>query len=282
MFEKTIIFTSLLYSVWCFYFSGQILKERFSNRVKTAILITLTHAVIIFGGRRLFPNGVPFVLVHTASILSIFLWHYSSVKKKVLTYFLYSGIVMLTEMLCMSLFSFIQRLVYHHSSSMVGMVSVQTLHDILLVSALILVVGSLMCKVIADIAGAFANLSSLMPLVQIIFPFYWFCVILSLIYTYNIPFGSYLFLFVAISVPVIPVFISGIRKLRIQEKNRILREKQIDLRKEQLSLFNDQELEDQKLRKWNHDIENHLLSMNYLMNTGKYKEASQYLHNISK
>lgn len=189
---------------------------------------------------------------------------------------------MLAEILCMSLFSFIQRLVYHHSSSMVGMVSVQTLHDILLVSALILVVGSLMCKVIADLAGAFAGLSSLMPLVQIIFPFYWFCVILSLIYTYNIPFGSYLFIFVAISVPVIPVFISGIRKLYIQEKNRILREKQIDLRKEQLSLFNDQELEYQKLRRWNHDIENHLLSLNYLMNTGKYKETSQYLHSISK
>lgn len=282
MFEKAIVFSSLLYSVWCFYFSGQILKERFDNRTKTAILIILTHAVIIFGGRRLFPDGVPVVLVHTASILSIFLWHYGSVKKKVLTYFLYSGMVMLTEMLCMSLFSFIQRLVYHRLSSMVGMVSVQTWHDLILVSTLILVGGSLMCKVIADLAGAFAGLSSLMPLAQIIFPFYWFCVILSLIYTYNIPFGSYLFIFVAISVPVIPVFISGIRKLRIQEKKRILQEKQINLKKEQLRLFNDQELEYQKLRRWNHDIENHLLSMNYLMNTGKYEEASQYLHNISK
>ena len=282
MFEKAIIFSSLLYAVWCFYFSGQILNERFNSHIKTAFLILLTHAVIIFGGRRLFPDNIPVVFVHTASILSIFLWHYGSVKKKLLTYFLYTGMVMLSEMFCMSLFSFVQRLIYHRFTSMVATVSIQTWFDLILMCILCLTVGSLVCKILADLAGTFARFTSLVPLAQIIFPFYWFCMVLSLIYVYNIPFGSYFFLFVAISVPVIPVFISGIKNLYIQERNRILREKQIDLKKEQLKLFTDQELEYQKLRKWNHDIENHLLSMSYLMNTEKYEEARQYLHNISK
>ena len=65
-------------------------------------------------------------------------------------------------------------------------------------------------------------------------------------------------------------------------KNRILREKQVSLKKEQLELMNSLELEYQDLRKWNHDIENHLLSMNYLMKTEKYNEARQYLDSISK
>ena len=281
MYEKAIIFNSLIYSVWCFYFSRQILKERFTP-VKTAVIILLTHVVIILGGRRLFPNGIPFILVHTASILSIFLWHYGSVKRKLLTYCLYTGMAMLLEMLIMSLFSFAQRLLYHRLSSMIGEISVQTSTDLIILSIIFLIVGSPMCKIIADSTGAVSRFSSILPIVQIIFPYYWFCIVLSMIYAFNVPFGSYLFLFAAITVPVVPIFISGIRNLYLQEKNRILREKQVSLKKEQLELMNSLELEYQDLRKWNHDIENHLLSMNYLMKTEKYNEARQYLDSISK
>lgn len=281
VYEKSIIFNSLIYSVWCFYFSRQILKERFTP-VKTAVIILLTHVVIILGGRRLFPNGIPFILVHTASILSIFLWHYGSVKRKLLTYCLYTGMAMLLEMLIMSLFSFAQRLLYHRLSSMIGEISVQTSTDLIIISIIFLIIGNPMCKVIADFTGAVSRFSSILPIVQIIFPYYWFCIVLSMIYAFNVPFESYLFLFAAITVPVIPIFISGIRNLYLQEKNRILREKQVSLKKEQLELMNSLELEYQDLRKWNHDIENHLLSMNYLMKTKKYSEARQYLDSISK
>ena len=281
MYEKLIILNTLVYSVWYFYFSRQILKERFTP-VKTAVIILLTHVVIILGGRRLFPNGIPFILVHTASILSIFLWHYGSVKRKLLTYCLYTGMTMLLEMLTMSFFSFAQRLLYHRLSSMIGEISVQPPTDLIIISIIFLIIGNPMCKIIADFTGAVSKFSSIVPIVQIIFPYYWFCIVLSMIYAFNVPFGSFLFLFAAITVPVIPIFISGIRNLYIQEKNRILREKQVSLKKEQLELMNSLELEYQDLRKWNHDIENHLLSMNYLMKTEKYNEARQYLDSISK
>lgn len=281
VYEKLIILNTLVYSIWCFYFSRQILKERFTP-VKTAVIILLTHVVIILGGRRLFPNGIPFILVHTASILSIFLWHYGSVKRKLLTYCLYTGMAMLLEMLSMSFFSFAQRLLYHRLSSMIGEISVQTSTDLIIISIIFLIIGNPMCKIIADFTGAVSKFSSIVPIVQIIFPYYWFCIVLSMIYAFNVPFGSFLFLFAAITVPVVPIFISGIRNLYIQEKNRILREKQVSLKKEQLELMNSLELEYQDLRKWNHDIENHLLSMNYLMKTEKYNEARQYLDSISK
>lgn len=281
VYEKLIILNTLVYSVWCFYFSRQILKERFTP-VKTAVIILLTHVVIILGGRRLFPNGIPFILVHTASILSIFLWHYGSVKRKLLTYCLYTSMTMLLEVLIMSFFSFVQRLLYHRLSSMIGEISVQTSTDLIIISITFLIIGNSMCKIIADFTGAVSKFSSIVPIVQIIFPYYWFCIVLSMIYAFNVPFGSFLFLFAAITVPVVPIFISGIRNLYIQEKNRILREKQVSLKKEQLELMNSLELEYQDLRKWNHDIENHLLSMNYLMKTKKYNEARQYLDSISK
>ena len=216
VYEKLIILNTLVYSVWCFYFSRQILKERFTP-VKTAVIILLTHVVIILGGRRLFPNGILFILVHTASILSIFLWHYGSVKRKLLTYCLYTGMVMLLELLIMSFFSFVQKLLYHRLSSMIGEISVQTSTDLIIISITFLIIGNPICKIIADFTGAVSKFSSIVPIVQIIFPYYWFCIVLSMIYAFNVPFGSFLFLFAAITVPVVPIFISGIRNLYIQE-----------------------------------------------------------------
>ena len=139
-----------------------------------------------------------------------------------------------------------------------------------------------MCKLLADLTGTFTKLYSLVPLVQIFFPFYWFCIILSLLCNYQLKFDFYSVLFLTLSIPVIPIFLRGMRNIRIQEKNRVLREKQIELLKEQLEFFNDMETEYQNLRKWNQDIENHLLSMNYLMKNGRYEEADKYLHNISR
>lgn len=41
------------------------------------------------------------------------------------------------------------------------------------------------------------------------------------------------------------------------------------------------EEEYQKLRKWNHDIENHLLSLSYLLDMKKYKDALAYCKKLT-
>lgn len=281
MFEKVFIFNALLYSVWCFYFSRQVLEERISP-LKTYLLILLTHVAIIIGGRRMFPNGVPFILVHLASILSIALFHYGTIKKKLLTYFLYTCTVMLMEMLIICLYVNVQRIFFHKAKSFISMNSITSPVDLIIMCCIILTAGTPMCKLLADLTGTFTKFYNIVPLAQIFFPFYWFCIILSMCCNYQIKFNFYFLVILALSVPVIPVFLRGIRNIHVQEKNRILREKQIELLKEQLDFFNDMETEYQNLRKWNHDIENHLLSMNYLMQNEKYEEADRYLHNISR
>lgn len=281
MYENEIIFSSLLYSVWAFYFSRQILKEKFSP-LKTYLLILLTHVVLIIGGRRIFPNGVPVILVHLSSIISIAAFHYGSIKKKFLTYFLYSSAVMLMEMLVMCLYVSVQRIFFHSAKGLISMNSVTSPVDMVILCTIMLTAGTVMLKLIADLTGTFSRYYSITPLAQIFFPFYWFCIILSLLCNYQLKFNFYSVLFLALSIPVIPIFLRGMRNIRIQEKNRIFREKQIELLKEQLEFFNDMETEYQNLRKWNHDIENHLLSMNYLMKNGRYEEADKYLHNISR
>ena len=125
---------------------------------------------------------------------------------------------------------------------------------------LLLTAGTLLCKLLADLTSVpLQNFTTLYLLHRFFFPFYWFCIILSMCCNYQIKFNFYFLVILALSVPVIPVFLRGIRNIHVQEKNRILREKQIELLKEQLDFFNDMETEYQNLRKWNHDIENHLL-----------------------
>ena len=100
-----------------------------------------------------------------------------------------------------------------------------------------------------------------------------------MIYAFNVPFGSFLFLFAAITVPVVPIFISGIRNLYIQEKNRILREKQVSLKKEQQS----QTLASrrQQTLSLQENMQKDLHTYETLMDNGQFEEAARYLEKLT-
>lgn len=280
MFDATIIFNTLLYSVWCFYFCRQILKQRFSP-LRTYLFILTVHVFLVFGGRTLFPDRHPFVLVNLATVCSVFAGHCGTVKKKFMTYVLYNTIIILMEMLLMSLYVCVQNLFFHRQASLVAMASVQSASDFAILCAIMLTAGSIMFKIFADLAGKFSQFYSIIPLAQVFFPFFCYFITFSAIYTYDLKFGIGVLLLFC-SVLATPVFYLGIRNIRIHEKNRILRENQISLLRDQLEFFDNFDLEYQELRKWNHDIENHLLSMSYLMKNSKYNEAKKYLDNISR
>ena len=48
----------------------------------------------------------------------------------------------------------------------------------------------------------------------------------------------------------------------------------------QLEYTTEMEQEYRSVRKWNHDMENHLFSLNYLIRAKKYHEADAYLETI--
>lgn len=279
MYEKIVIFITLLYSVWCFYFCHQLLMERLSS-FKSYLCILFTHIILIIGGYSLLPDNVPFIFVHLASFLCIALLHSDSIKKKLFAYFLYTGTIMLMEMLIMCLYVSIKKIIFHQNSGFISMNSVTTPVDALIICILMLTAGSIMWKKMSDLIAVFVHSYSIVPLTQILFPFYWLCIFLSLLCNSQHKFSGYFLIVCGMTIPVIPVFIRGLHNIRIQEQKRIFHEKQITFLKEQLLFFDDIETEYQNLRKWNHDVENHMLSLNYLMKAGRYEEADKYLHNI--
>lgn len=68
----------------------------------------------------------------------------------------------------------------------------------------------------------------------------------------------------------------GIRNVKVQEQRKSQQQNQLDIIKKQLDFSQHLENEYLNLRKWNHDISNHLLSLTYLMDNGRIQEAEEY------
>lgn len=72
----------------------------------------------------------------------------------------------------------------------------------------------------------------------------------------------------------------GLKRLYQYERSQALLAKQVEIARKQLDYSNEAQKHYQDLRKWNHDIENHLFALSYLTSHHKYEEASAYLDSI--
>ncbi|MGN8807203.1 MULTISPECIES: ATP-binding protein [unclassified Blautia] len=68
--------------------------------------------------------------------------------------------------------------------------------------------------------------------------------------------------------------------MRLQHEKHIWHQQEALLLKKQLNSSKTLSAEYASLRKWNHDIENHLFSLSYLINAKNYSEADKYLESV--
>ena len=76
------------------------------------------------------------------------------------------------------------------------------------------------------------------------------------------------------------LFYRAICTLRLQHEKHICHQQEALLLKKQLNASKTLSAEYASLRKWNHDIENHLFSLSYLINAKNYNEADKYLESV--
>lgn len=76
------------------------------------------------------------------------------------------------------------------------------------------------------------------------------------------------------------LFYRAICTLRLQHEKHIWHQQEALLLKKQLNASKTLSAEYASLRKWNHDIENHLFSLSYLINAKNYSEADKYLESV--
>lgn len=90
---------------------------------------------------------------------------------------------------------------------------------------------------------------------------------LSIIY-WIICIGSYL------------LFLRAVHSLAQQHREYLQKKMEIELMKKQINDSVQLSNEYASLRKWNHDIENHIMSVMYLMDMKKYEEAETYTASV--
>lgn len=76
------------------------------------------------------------------------------------------------------------------------------------------------------------------------------------------------------------LFVRAIHVLDQQHREYLLKKAEIELIKKQMNDSVKLSNEYSRLRKWNHDIENHMMSVRYLMESQKYEEAKQYTDSV--
>lgn len=76
------------------------------------------------------------------------------------------------------------------------------------------------------------------------------------------------------------LFLRAVRSLKLQHQEYLQKKMELELIKNQMNSASQLSNEYTRLRKWNHDIENHLMSVMYLMDMGNYEEAEGYTASV--
>ena len=102
-----------------------------------------------------------------------------------------------------------------------------------------------------------------------------------ILYKENSPwYGWLIFLYWLIEFLCYFIVLRAFRNIYAREKEHELLVQQMDFTRKQMEFSQEMEKEYRSVRKWNHDMENHLFSLNYLINTKKYDEAEKYLESL--
>ena len=203
--------------------------------------------------------------------------------KKLAVYFIFQLLIICPEILCTSVFIALHNLFYTDRYLYSAQPDIQLftcrifrieLSNILLGLFLLWKISEILRQCI-DYLKILTFLQLLLPLIAPVF----LNVIISLqkkpeavlalsIIYWIICIGSYL------------LFLRAVRSLAQQHREYLQKKMEIKLMKKQINDSVQLSNEYASLRKWNHDIENHIMSVMYLMDMKKYEEAETYTASV--
>ena len=150
-------------------------------------------------------------------------------------------------------------------------------HEKLIIELLIFALNYLFYKNVVSLLKECINYLKFTLLLLITFP-----VFLPLIATEVIHYAAFtnhfipVFLYIICCFISILLFIHALNVFKKEQANLNRNLHKIELLKKQLEMSEEMKQEYTKIRKWNHDIENHLLSLAYLTDMKKTEEAEKY------
>lgn len=268
----------LIYMAWAVsYFFPQLLTPRkFVTRPRIyCFFIILPMLFLSMYLRNLDFNFGTFMVQFSILLVALLLFR-DKLRLRLVSYVTFMMVLISIEVYASTLFLFIKQLFIGSSQVTTALDEIIGIPDMILITLLDVVMGvAAYCKLTPLLKHLLPSIKS-WTVFQLIAPLYLPFITQFFIYQRTSYFGIGIFLYFAAFLIYLPVFLKGVQSVRKQEKERIMKEESIQLAKAQLEASMKMEAEYQTLRKWNHDIENHLLSLSYLMDMKKYEEASVY------
>lgn len=92
----------------------------------------------------------------------------------------------------------------------------------------------------------------------------------------NLPYPIFGIVYWLICGAVFYFFLRGIKELRSRQMKYVHEQSELQMIRKQLDASDKMKEEYTRLRKWNHDVQNHLIALTYLMDMRRYPEALHY------
>lgn len=269
----------LPYTSWAFSYllcSLLTLKKPLKHPVVSVMLLyiaVLCPACIV----KIFHPTAGTLLLHCFHLLIILFIFKESTLKKLLCYILLIAVSTMIETLVVSVYLFARQF-FSFGSVPITVTQLTDVSDILLISVLYTIVGIFLIRKFVHVMKVSFAYLNIRIYFQLLYPIFIPIVVQNLIIyqASEAYFPVLAVLYWLICLTSYVLFLKGSQNIRIQQEKGVLQKKRLEFVKDQLEFSKELEQECLELRKWNHDIENHLLSLSYLMDMKQYQTAQDY------
>ena len=288
MFETSLFITlvALFYTFMPTYFFHQLFPFRFKSKIRFSIqMLCSFFFLFIFNYIKLFEYSSEMsTLTQLTIFLNIYLLFKGSARQKLLIYFIFLFVSIFIEMLSINIYlQFYTIFTHTHTYTALNIFSHSSFQEKLFIELLIFIFSQLFFRKIFSLLHECLPYLNLSLLLRIVFPFF-----LPLITTEFANYSKFVnniisvFIYIVSCCFSLPLFIHGIHRLEAEQLKFSRTTHKMELLKKQLELSNEIKDEYVRIRKWNHDIENHLLSLSYLIDIQKTEDAQNYCATILK
>lgn len=264
------------------FFSGILTPSRkflSHNRVRIFLcfMIFSAFAVVV----KYFYQSFGSWVLQLVLLLWVILLFTDSLKRKLSAFLIYISIMIISESISGSFILSLYALIHGEAAYNIYH-TLSTTWEILLMTVLTFCIALLIISKVVPLLKKYSHSIHLTTLAELVFPAQVSSLITGLIlYKEDSPwYGWLIFLYWLIEFLCYLIVLRAFRNIYSREKNHKLLLQQMEFTRKQMEFSQKMEKEYHSVRKWNHDMENHLFSLNYLIDTKKYDEADKYLESL--
>ena len=268
-------------SIYCFL---QLFPKRITSNAKNYFHVIVSFILIwsFFMIKAYNHSAEMTTLTQLVIFLNLSFLFKAPINQKLLSYFIYLLGGILAELLSVNIYIQLYNLFIHQNLyTALNIYSLCSFHEKIIIQILIFSFSYLFYKKVFSLLQECINYLKFTLLFIIILPIF-----LPLIISEFTRFYKSSNLFIPLLLYIICCFISyllfihSLNLLEQEQKNFKKNIHKIDLLKMQMEVSEEMKQEYIKIRKWNHDIENHLISLAYLAETKKMDEAEKYCNSV--